>query len=99
MQKRYRIAEIDKSGRVLSFEEKPREPTSAWGVPALYIYKEETLPLIEQYLSEGNNPDAPGHLIPWLLKRRPIYAFQFAGQWHDIGTLESYQEAHLVFAQ
>lgn len=99
MRKRFGIAEIDETGRVLSFEEKPQEPKSSWGVPVLYIYKQETLPLIKQYLEEGNNPDAPGNLIPWLLQRRPVYAFQFEGQWHDIGTFESYQEAQFAFAR
>ncbi len=98
LQRRVGIVELDPSARVLSFEEKPQEPKSSFGVPALYIYKQETLPLIKQYLDEGNNPDAPGHFIPWLIKHKPVFAFQFAGGWHDIGTLESYQEAQLVFA-
>lgn len=98
LRKRVGIVELDPAGRVMSFEEKPQEPKSHWGVPALYVYRKGTLPLIKQYLDEGNNPDAPGHFIPWLIKHRPVYAFRFAGQWHDIGTLESYQEAQIVFA-
>lgn len=98
LRRRLSIVELDESGRVLSFEEKPQEPKSEWGVPALYIYKRETLGFIERYLDEGNNPDAPGNLIPWLIKQRPVYAFRFAGRWYDIGTPESYQEAQLVFA-
>ena len=96
--RRVGIVEIEPSAQILSFEEKPQEPKSKWGVPALYIYKQETLPAIRQYLQEGNNPDAPGHFIPWLIKHKPVFAFQFEGQWHDIGTIESYHEAQLVFA-
>lgn len=98
LQRRVGIVELDSSARVLSFEEKPQEPKSHWGVPALYIYKQQTLPLIKQYLDEGNNPDAPGHFVPWLIKHKPVYAFRFKGQWHDIGTLKSYEEAQTVFA-
>ncbi len=98
LQRRVGIVELDPAAQVLSFEEKPENPKSSWGVPALYIYKKETLPLINQYLQAGNNPDAPGHFIPWLIKHKPVFAFQFKGQWHDIGTIESYQEAQLVFA-
>ena len=98
LQKRVGIVELDSAARVLSFEEKPQEPRSPWAVPALYIYKQETLPLIKKYLDEGNNPDAPGHFIPWLINHQPVFAFQFEGQWHDIGTLERYQEAQVVFA-
>ena len=46
MRRRLGIAELDSSGRVLSFQEKPEEPRSQWAVPALYIYQQETLPLI-----------------------------------------------------
>ena len=72
LQKRVGIVELDSAARVLSFEEKPQEPRSPWAVPALYIYKQETLPLIKKYLDEGNNPDAPGHFIPWLINRQPV---------------------------
>lgn len=98
LRRRVGIVELDSSAKILSFEEKPQEPKSSFGVPALYIYKQETLPMIKKYLQEGNNPDAPGHFIPWLIKHKPMFAFQFEGDWHDIGTLESYEEAQLVFA-
>ena len=98
LRRRVGIVELDSSAKILSFEEKPQEPKSSFGVPALYIYKQETLPLIKQYLHEGNNPDAPGHFIPWLIKHKPMFAYQFEGDWHDIGTLESYEEAQVVFA-
>ena len=97
--RRIGIVELDSEARILSFEEKPQQPKSRWGVPALYIYKQETLPLVKKYLDEGNNPDAPGHFVPWLIKHKPVYAFQFEGQWHDIGTIESYEEAQTVFAR
>lgn len=99
LRRRIGIIELDDSGLVVSFEEKPQEPKSEWGVPALYIYKQETLSFIERYLDEGNNPDAPGNFIPWLIKHRPVYAFRFAGRWYDIGTPESYEEAQVVFAR
>ncbi|MGI6625621.1 MAG: sugar phosphate nucleotidyltransferase [Limnochordia bacterium] len=50
MARRIGIVELDSAARILSFEEKPQEPKSSWGVPALYIYKQETLPLVKQYL-------------------------------------------------
>ena len=98
MRRRLGIAELDSSGRVLSFQEKPEEPRSQWAVPALYIYQQETLPLISMYLHQGNNPDAPGRFVPWLIQHKPVFAFRFDGRWYDIGTLESYQEAQAVFA-
>ena len=54
------VVELDGDGKVTSFEEKPKQPKSDLGVPPFYLYKRDTLPLIDKYLKEGNNPDAPG---------------------------------------
>ncbi len=91
------VAEIDDDGRVLSFEEKPENPKSDWGVSPFYLYKRETAKLIKKYLDEGNNPDAPGHFIPWLLDRNPVYAFTPDGMRIDIGTPKSYYAAQKMF--
>lgn len=87
------VVELDKDGRVTSFEEKPKQPKSDLGVPPFYIYRRETLPLIDKYLKEGNNPDAPGHFIPWLITKTDVYAHVFDATRIDIGTVESYNEA------
>lgn len=95
--KRNGIAEIDENQKVIGFEEKPAEPKSKYCVPTLYILKEETLPLIKQYLDEGNNPDAPGQVIPYLLQHTEVYAYVFEEKRYDIGTLESYERAQRIF--
>lgn len=97
--RRFGVVELDEQSRVISFEEKPQHPRSNLAVPAIYIYKADTLPLIGQYLAEGNSPDAPGNFIPWLIKHRPVYAYQFSGRFFDIGTLESYAEVQRIYGQ
>jgi glucose-1-phosphate thymidylyltransferase len=92
------VAEIDSKGKVLSFEEKPKNPKSDYAVPPFYIYKKDTLPLIQTYLKEGNNPDAPGQFVGWLVNKKPVYAYRFSGKRHDIGSMESYQEAQRLFS-
>lgn len=86
------VVELDDDDRVIGFEEKPKQPKSDMGVPPFYLYKRETLNLIDQYLKEGNNPDAPGYLIPWLKDHTPVYAYRFDSMCIDIGTPESYEE-------
>lgn len=87
------VVELEEDGRVKSFEEKPQNPKSDLGVPPFYLYKRETLPLIDEYLREGNNPDAPGHFIPWLIGKHSVYAYVFDAVRIDIGTPESYYDA------
>ncbi len=87
------VVVLDGDGKVISFEEKPEHPKSDLGVPPFYMYKRETIPLIDRYLAEGNNPDAPGHFIPWLIGRKDVYAHVFDAVRIDIGTPESYYDA------
>lgn len=95
--KRTGVIEVDSNNKVVSFEEKPVNPVSKLAVPPFYIHKKETLPLIKEYLAEGNNPDAPGNLIPWLISKKDVYTYQFEGDRYDIGTLESYKEVQAIF--
>lgn len=91
------VVELDARNKVLGFEEKPQEPKSHYGVPPFYFYRKSTVPLIKKYLEEGNNPDAPGHFIPWLITQTDVYAYTFDDLIIDIGTPESYYEAQELF--
>ena len=97
--KKYNAISIDATGRITFFEEKPKTPTSTLTAIALYYYPRETLPLIDQYIREGNNPDQPGRLIQWLYPRVPVYTWHVPGIWYDIGSKEALEEANRVFAK
>ena len=95
----YNQIEIDDQGRITFFEEKPEDARSTLAGVALYFYPRHTLPLIRQYLAEGNNPDQPGRLIEWLYPRTPVYTWRLPGAWYDIGSAETLQEADRIFSQ
>ena len=80
-------------GRVVEFVEKAPEPISDLICPPLYAFRRDTVGLIEEYLAEGNSPDAPGHFIAWLHTRRPVYGRIMPAGRHDIGSPETYREA------
>jgi glucose-1-phosphate thymidylyltransferase len=96
--KKYNNISMDASGKVTHFEEKPKEPRSTITAIALYHYPRQALPLIRQYIQEGNNPDQPGRLVQWLYTRQPVYTYQITGQWLDIGSKETYEEANALFS-
>lgn len=96
--KKYNSITLDKEGRVTFFEEKPKNPTSTLTGIALYYYPKATLPLIRQYIADGNNPDQPGRLVQWLYPRTPVYTWQVPGIWYDIGSKETLEEANRIFA-
>lgn len=96
--KKYNSIEIDKDGRITYFEEKPALPKSTLTGIALYYYPRECLPLIQQYIAEGNNPDQPGRLVQWMYSRIPFYTWQVPGLWFDVGSKETLAKAHEVFS-
>jgi glucose-1-phosphate thymidylyltransferase len=97
--KKYNAITLDGEGRITFFEEKPRHPRSTLTGIALYFYPRRTLPLIRQYIAEGNNPDQPGRLVQWLYPRTPFYTWVVPGLWFDIGSKESLEEANRIFAR
>jgi glucose-1-phosphate thymidylyltransferase len=90
--KSYGLVELE-DDRVIDFQEKPEEPNSTLVSIATYAFPAEVLPLFEEYLSAGENPDEPGWFIQWLQSRSNVHAFTFDGAWFDIGTPESYLDA------
>ena len=96
--KKYNSISVDQSGRIEFFEEKAKQPKSTLTGIALYYYPKSTIPLIRQYISEGNNPDQPGRLVQWLYPRTPVYTWRVPGLWFDVGSKESLEEANRVFA-
>jgi glucose-1-phosphate thymidylyltransferase len=96
--KKYNSISVDEEGRITFFEEKPKNPTSTITGIALYYYPKATLPLIKQYIAEGNNPDQPGRLVQWLYPRTPFYTWRVPGLWYDIGSKETLEEANKIFA-
>ena len=96
--KKYNSISIDESGKIVFFEEKPKQPRSTLTGIALYYYPKATIPLVRQYIAEGNNPDQPGRLIQWLYPRTAVYTWRVPGLWYDIGSKESLDEANRIFA-
>ena len=97
--KKYNAISMDQDGKITFFEEKPKQPKSTLTGIALYYYPAATIPLIKQYIAEGNNPDQPGRLIQWLYPRTPVYTWRVPGIWFDIGSKEALEEANRVFAR
>lgn len=96
--KKYNSIAIDAEGCITFFEEKPAQPKSTLTGIALYYYPQSALPLISQYIAEGNNPDQPGRLVQWMYSRTPFYTWKVPGLWFDVGSQETLEEANQVFS-
>lgn len=90
-------ADIDTEGKVIGFEEKPAEVNYPYSVPTFYIIKQEYVSLFIDYIQAGNNADANGNFIPYLLEHANVYGYVFDEYRYDIGTLESYEAVQEIF--
>lgn len=97
--KRLGVALLDEEMKILNFEEKPAEPKSNFSVYAEYIYPRNVIPMIKQYLEEGNSCDAPGNLVAYLYQKMPMYAYAFEGPCYDIGTHEALAEVNEIYSK
>ncbi len=96
--KKYGNVSVDGTSQITEFVEKPPRPKTTLAAMCVYYYPRATLPRIDQYLREGNSPDQPGRFVAWLYQRQPVYAHQIRGQWLDIGSFETLEQANREFA-
>jgi glucose-1-phosphate adenylyltransferase len=95
---RFGIMQVDDDGRVTSFEEKPKVPTSNLASMGVYIFSWHVL---QQYLirDEANRlsgNDFGKDVIPAMLQDGvKLSSYTFNGYWKDVGTIESLWESNM----
>jgi glucose-1-phosphate thymidylyltransferase len=97
--RKYGVIAVNDSEQIDFFEEKPAQPKSTLIAIALYYYPRATLPLIRQYLADGNNPDQPGRLVQWMYQQTPFHVWRVPGIWFDVGARETLEEANRIFSR
>lgn len=94
---KYSNVKLDSENKIIDFVEKPPKALSNLIAICLYIFPRKGLYMVEKYLEEGNNPDAPGYFVQWLVKKEKVYGYEFGGKWLDVGDIHSYEEAKKEF--
>ncbi len=86
---RFGVAELDASGQVVGFEEKPAEPKSDLIPIGVYFLRPDAFGVIDTLAPSGRGEfeitDVLNHYIP----NGGLYAPRYEGHWADAGTVPS----------
>jgi glucose-1-phosphate adenylyltransferase len=94
------ILEVDRTGRVTAFLEKPRQAQSRLASMGVYMFDRESLFqwLAEDAADPDSSHDFGKDVLPRLVARgERVYAYRFQNYWQDVGTLDSYYQSNLEF--
>ena len=93
---RFGLAVTDDTGRIIEFEEKPKNPSSNLASMGIYIFN---WPVLKDALIRLKNEpgcDFGKNVIPYIRENDGrIFAYEFNEYWKDVGTLGSYWQANM----
>lgn len=90
----YGIALMNEKGRITRFLEKPKGEMIFSNAANIGIYVCE--PEVFDLIPRGTPYGFGANLLPLLIEqKRPLYGFLTSSYWKDVGSLKTYQQAHL----
>ncbi|MBI2857047.1 MAG: NTP transferase domain-containing protein [Chloroflexi bacterium] len=94
---RFGIVTTDGSGRIVEFIEKPQTPVGDKASMGIYIFDRDYL---SRRLSEDASDSESAHdfgrsIVPSMVQRDRVFAYEFSGYWQDIGTVAAYYAANM----
>ncbi|TDS34612.1 glucose-1-phosphate adenylyltransferase [Halanaerobium congolense] len=96
---RFGIMNTNQDQKIIEFQEKPENAKNNLASMGIYIFNWEYLKKYLKAEAEANDDSAGdfGHdIIPQMMADQlNFYAFTFKDYWKDVGTVESYWQAHM----
>ncbi len=99
---RFGIVQTDSDYRVINFEEKPKEPKGTLASMGIYVFNYDTLVKVlgEDNKDTGSSKDFGKDIFPKMLAEGyRVFAYPYNEYWVDVGTIQSYWEAHMDLLQ
>jgi glucose-1-phosphate adenylyltransferase len=99
---RFGIVETDAELRVIKFDEKPKEPKGTLASMGIYVFNYETLVkvLTEDAKNAESSKDFGKDIFPKMIADDfRVFAYPYSEYWVDVGTIQSYWEAHMDLLQ
>ena len=95
---RFGIVGTEPDGRVSSFVEKPANPASNLVNMGVYLFNTDLLDRVlwEDHLRTDSAHDFGKDIIPHMIRSgEKVFAYPYNGYWVDVGTVNSYWQAHM----
>lgn len=94
---RFGTVAIDAAGRIQEFVEKSAYPQSNLASMGIYIFNRDTLAqrLLEDSKEQASIHDFGYSILPGLVKKDRVFAYEFNDYWQDIGTVDAYYQANM----
>jgi len=95
---RFGIVGVDDEFHVNSFVEKPAQPPSNLANMGVYLFSTDVLnqALWEDHMQSDTSHDFGKDILPRMIAQgKRVFAFPFSGYWVDVGTIDSYWQAHM----
>ena len=98
---RFGIMATNEKGRIIEFQEKPKEPKSNLASMGVYVFNWKVLRkfLKDDEKDEKSSHDFGKNIIPAMLEKgKYLNSYRFKGYWKDVGTIASLHEANMDVA-
>jgi len=95
---RFGVVGVDENYRVQSFVEKPDDPPSTLANMGVYVFNTDVLnrALWEDHQDSHSSHDFGKDILPKMITTgQRVYAYPYSGYWVDVGTVETYWQAHM----
>jgi glucose-1-phosphate adenylyltransferase len=110
---RFGVIQVDETGRVRGFEEKPKhakaipgKPNKAFVSMGVYIFNRNTLiDILNKDAGMETSHDFGKDIMPYMYPNHRVFVYRFgvtggkdADYWRDIGTIDAYYQANIDLA-
>ena len=94
---RFGVVEVAADGRVTGFAYKPEKPRGDLVTAEVFVYDAKRLldEIDAIFAQNGALKDYGDELLPRMVKRGHAWEFRLESYWRDVGTPESYWQAHM----
>ncbi len=103
---RFGVVVVDRQQKITDFLEKPAHPpVLPWNAKhilasmGVYLFRTPVLirALIQDAKNRHSSHDFGKDIIPRLIQRARVFAYPYDDYWEDIGTIDAYWKANMVF--